>query len=88
MSWSASAVGKASAVRTEIARQFATSTKCTEPEEGVRQAAITLIDVCLAAQDAGAVLKVAASGSQWTDREKRLRNALSINVESLGDFFE
>jgi hypothetical protein len=33
MSWGVGAIGKASAVRTEIAKQFAGGHKCVDPEE-------------------------------------------------------
>lgn len=33
MSWGVGAIGKASAVRTEIAKQFASSHKCVDPQE-------------------------------------------------------
>ncbi len=44
MSWSVGAVGKASAVRSEISKQFTNGGKCSEPEESIRQAAASIID--------------------------------------------
>jgi hypothetical protein len=89
MSWSVSAMGKAPAVRTEIARQFTAQSKCMEPEEGVRQAARQLLDVSLAAQDAASIVKVSASGSQWTDNGRQIiRNTANVAIENMGAFLE
>lgn len=50
MSWSVSAVGKPSAVRDAITKQFANGGKCSEPEESIRQAAAAIIDKALESQ--------------------------------------
>jgi hypothetical protein len=88
MSWGVQAVGKAPAVAAEIERQFS-KTKCSEPEESVRQAAILLVSAALSAQDPSTVVKVGASGSQITDyTTKAIRNQLSITIEPLYGFME
>ena len=63
MSWSLQSVGKAPAVRADVAKSFTTN-QCTEPEETVRQAAAAVIDAALAAQDPSVAVKVTAQGSQ------------------------
>lgn len=89
MSWSVVAHGRAGAVRKEIARQFASGSKCTEPEETVRQAAIAIMDAALAAQQPTAVVKASASGSQSGDYSKQLfNNQLNITVEPQYGFLE
>jgi hypothetical protein len=91
MSWSVAAIGKASAVRASIADQFAKQSKCMEPEESVRQAAATLIDASLAAQDPATAVRVSASGSQgfkdW-DKKTGVFNSASIVVEPQHGFVE
>lgn len=90
MSWSVQAIGKAPAVAAEIAKQFASQSKCSEPEETVRQAAMALVTASIEAQDAATVvLKVEASGSQSTDfKTMAYRNQLKITIEPLYGFIE
>jgi hypothetical protein len=91
MSWGVQAIGKAAAVRKEIARQFTTGGKCSEPEEAVRLAAAAAIDYALEAQDASNSVKVSASGSQgYRDYEKKtgVYNTLSISIEPQHGFVE
>ncbi len=88
MSWSLVAVGKAPAVGAEITKQAARS-KCSEPEETVRQAAVATIAAAIAAQDPSTVVRVDASGSQSEDyTTKVMRNTLRILVEPLYGFLE
>jgi FlaG/FlaF family flagellin (archaellin) len=90
MSWGIGYVGKAPAVRTQCATEFANN-PCAEPEETVRQAAAAVIDAALASQDASNVVRVAASGSQsfknYTD-QTGVTNSLSITIEPLYGFLE
>lgn len=89
MSWGVSGTGRAPAVRAAIAMQFARHGKCMEPEETVRQAAATLIDAAIAAQDPTATLKVSANGSQSTDyTTKKVTNSLTLVVEPISQFIE
>jgi hypothetical protein len=90
MSWSVSATGKASAVRTEIKRQFETGSKCIEPEETVRLAAASLLDAAIAAQDPSKAVKISAGGSQNFDHSKNsvVSNNLNIVVEPIYGFVE
>ncbi len=90
MSWSVSAIGKAAAVKASIADQFSRN-KCSEPEETIRQAAAQLIDLAMSAQDAPAVVKVMASGSQgFRDYTAKtgVYNQLTITVEPQHGFVE
>jgi hypothetical protein len=90
MSWSVGAIGKASAVATEIAKQFTNGSKCAEPEESIRQAAASLIATSLGAQtDPSKAVKVQASGSQSEDYTTKLvSNSLSISIEPVYGFVE
>jgi len=89
MSWSVGAVGKAPAVRAAIAKQFAGQGKCTEPEETVRQAAISIIDAALAGQGDPVAVRVIASGSQGKAYPtEAITNNLSIAIEPLFVFVE
>lgn len=89
MSWSVAATGKAPAVCVAIAKQFAGQSKCLEPEEGVRQAAASLIDASLRVQDTSAVVKVSASGHQTTNYQTNASsNYLSILIEPQHGFLE
>lgn len=89
MSWSVQAIGKAEAVRTNIAQQFDKAGACAEPEESIRQAAKVLIDKAIEAQS-GAV-KVVACGSQsfkdW-NAKTGVTNAMSITIEPQYGFLE
>lgn len=89
MSWVVSAVGRTPAVLLEIAKQFANGSKCTEPEEGVRQAAAQLLGAAIGAQDPSVIIRVGASGSQSIDyKTNAVRNSLNISVEPLYGFVE
>lgn len=91
MSWSVSAFGKVGAVRKEIARQFATGSKCSEPEETIRMSAAKLIDDSLAAQDEGLAVNVTAGGSQnykdW-NAKTGLSSHLSLTISPQHGFLE
>lgn len=90
MSWSVSAVGKATAVRKSIADQFTRNT-CAEPEETVRQTAAKLLDAALAAQDDNQPVEVTASGSQgfkdW-NAKTGVSNQLTMNVRPIYGYVE
>jgi hypothetical protein len=90
MSWSVSAIGKASAVASSIAKQFSGS-PCQEPEETVRQAAARTIAAAIEAQDPNCAVKVIASGSMgfkdYSDKTGPYNN-VSIVVEPLHGFVE
>lgn len=92
MSWSVGGIGKAQAVATSIEAQFAQS-KCSDPEESVRQAARAAIAAALVAQNVGTVVKVTASGSQSTrydlaGKPAGFTNQLSIVIEPQWGFVE
>lgn len=91
MSWSVSSIGKAGAVRKEIAGQFDRQSACAEPEESVRQAAKQLIDASLAGQDENTAVRVSASGSQsfkdWSAKTG-VSNQLTISIDPQYNFVE
>ena len=91
MSWGLQVIGKAPAVRKEIALQ-ATKIKCSEPEETVRQAALSAIEAALSAQGDSVVVKVSASGSQGTEYQANgqgpIYNQLTITVDPQHGFVE
>jgi hypothetical protein len=88
MSWSVTAIGKSSAVRASIAKQFATGSKCAEPEETIRQAVAVVIDKALEAQAEATAVKVSASGSQSSSGGVVTNNSLSIIVDPMWGFVE
>lgn len=63
MSWSVSAVGKASAVAAKIAKDIA-ATHCSEPEETIKNSVGSIIATTLAAYPDTYAVSVTASGSQ------------------------
>lgn len=90
MSWSVAAIGKAPAVRKEIADQFSRG-KCNEPEETIRLQAAKLIDMALEATDPSYVVKVYANGHQsYTDWNKKANsnNAFNMVLEPQHGFLE
>ena len=94
MSWSVAAIGKPAAVGASIAKQAA-GTKCSEPEEGIRQAAIHLLATAVLAQNPAIPVKVAASGSQSVGYDHAtgkstgvFTNSLTISVEPQYGFVE
>lgn len=94
MSWVVSSVGRVAAVRDDIARQFSrqfTPYHCMEPEETVRQAAATLIDAALAAQNQDFAVSVRADGRQsFEDYSKKesVSTRLNISIEPLYGFLK
>ena len=92
MSWSVAALGKAEAVRKDIAAQFTRGSKCAEPEESIRQAASEIIDKALANQANVYVVKVQASGSQgyvdYASPDKGTYHSLGIDVQVMHGFVE
>src|SRR5712664_1255504 len=92
MSWSVGAIGKAAAMRSEIAQQFVRGGKCVEPEESIRLEAGKLIDKALESITGPFVVKVQASGSQnyknYSKPEEGICNNLSIAVEIQHNFVE
>jgi hypothetical protein len=89
MSWSVGGtIGKAPAVRAAIAKQFEQGSKCSEPEETIRQAAAKVIDAALAGQDPSKVVEVNASGSMSMNSGKVDGNSLTIQVTPKWGFLE
>jgi len=89
MSWSISGrMGKAAAVRAAVAKEFEQGSKCTEPEETIRQSAAQIIDSALAGQDPQQVVEVSASGHMSTNNGKVASNTLNIAVTPRWGFIE
>ena len=85
MSWSVATVGKSPEAASEIARQFATSGPCEEPEEGIRQGAAKLLALAIEAQDPDKQVRISAYGSQSKDYATgKIRNSLNITVTPEG----
>jgi hypothetical protein len=87
MSWSVSAIGKPGPVAAKVTEELNRFT-CTDPEEGVKQAAAALLATCLAAQDPNTAVRVSASGHQSGSVGNRLSNNLKIDVEPVYGFVE
>jgi len=89
MSWSVGATGKAAAVAKAIAKQFADAGKCVEPEETVRQAALSVISAAINGQGPKAAVTVNASGHQsGLPGTNEVSNTLTISVQPLYGFIE
>ena len=89
MSWSIGGfLGKAPAVRAKVAKAFADSGKCSEPEETIRQSAAQIIDAALAAQAESQVVEVSASGSMSKNGDVVTNNAVTISVVPKWGFIE
>lgn len=93
MSWSVAATGKAPAVGADLERQFANGSKCSEPEETIRQAARMLLAASIAGQDPASVVQISAAGSQSQSYStgasgSSIKNSLTIAVTPLGTFLE
>ena len=87
MSWSFSAVGKATAVAKAALAEKET-TRCAEPEEGHRKAALDYL-----AQAAGGIIgdnqfvRAEASGSMWKDGDTVKSHTLSLKFEPIYGVF-
>lgn len=88
MSWGIQAFGKATAVRVAVQKQFESGSKCTEPEETIRQAAAAIIDLALGDQATAQVLEVSASGSMYSKDGKVTSNGLNIAITPRWNFLE
>ncbi len=93
MSWSVQAVGKSDKVAEAIEAQFAGLSKCSEPEETVKQSVRAAVAASLAAQIPATAVKVSASGSQSSYRDHkdapvRVQNTVSVSIEPLWGFVE
>jgi hypothetical protein len=89
MSWSVSAIGKASAVAAKLATQFA-NIKCTEPEETIKNTVASAVAVALKAFPASYVVRVDASGSQSKSHAdpNAATNQLSVKIDPIYGFVE
>ena len=91
MSWSVSAIGKASAVAAKLAADF-TKIKCNEPEETIKNTVASALATALAAFPEKCAVRVEASGSQWvpdpTGAPSAMTNQLSVKVEPIHSFLE
>lgn len=91
MSWSVSAIGRASAVAAKLAAEF-TNYKCMEPEETVKGNVAAAVAAALAAFPPNQVVRVQAGGSQSslasTDGPVRAINNLNVAIEPVYGFVE
>lgn len=87
MSWSVSAVGKASAVAARITDDIA-RTKCSEPEETIKNNVGGVIATALGAFPPSTPVRVDASGSQSTLDPEKPVNQLSLRIEPIWGFIE
>ena len=93
MSWSVAAIGKVTAVRAELERQFASLSKCVEPEETVKQNVRSSLASALSGFKDDFAVKVGASGSQQKDYSDpknpvAMSNSLNVSVEPIWNFVE
>lgn len=91
MSWSVSAVGRASAVAAKLARDFS-SIKCSEPEETIKNTVASAIATALSAFPPGSSVQVSANGSQQSveygkDTPEKI-NQLTVSIAPLWGFVE
>lgn len=88
MSWSISAVGKASKVSGKITGDL-NKIKCQEPEQSIKDQVGYIIIAALAAYPENVAVKVEASGSQWqaSGKEEAVNN-LNLKIEPLYGFVE
>ncbi len=93
MSWSVSAVGKASAVKAKLVKEIEDCCRhLVEPERTVALAASVLLSASLDAQIPDSAVKASAFGSQSTRGVKgqpdAVTNSLKIEVEPIHGFVE
>jgi hypothetical protein len=91
MSWSVSAIGKAAAVAEKVASELERS-KCSEPEETIKNTVADVVGVALRAFPPNYAVRVNASGSQQTPdfskAPKEIVNSLNVSIEPIWGFVE
>jgi hypothetical protein len=92
MSWSVSAIGKPASVAAKVQKDL-DGYRCTDPEEGVKQAAGVAILAAVNAQSANSVVRVTASGHQSPIYDEKgqtvgFQNQLQMIVEPIYGFVE
>lgn len=87
MSWSVSASGKSSAVRTAIAGQLANCSSLIGTERVLKDKVAELVDAAVAAQTDGTGVTVIASGSMYREGTKE-QQTLRIEITPLWNFVE
>lgn len=94
MSWSFQAVGRASAV-IDKARKDLAAIKCSEPEETIKNTALTIVEASLSAMPEASAVKITANGSQSTAYgpdnkpvEGKFTNNFNLTIEPLWGFVE
>jgi hypothetical protein len=88
MSWSVSAVGRAGAIAAKVAASLANS-KCSEPEETIKNAVAGAIATALAAFPPSFPGRVEASGSQScpdSTKPDEKTNQLKVSIEPIWNF--
>ena len=88
MTWSIQSIGKASAVRSDIADQVS-RINCAEPEASILANTAKSIDLALESFPASYAVKVTASGSQFSPAsDGSMVNQLSLTIEPIYGFKE
>lgn len=88
MSWSVNAIGKAHAVAAKLSANLASS-RCSEPEETIKNIVGSAIAAALAAFPANYAVKVVAMGSQScpdSSNPDEKTNSLSLTIEPIWGF--
>ena len=92
MSWSVSAIGKASSVKAKLDKEIEDLLKhLPKPENSVAEAAKVLLDATLDAQVPDAAVKASAWGSQsqfYGQGSDRITNSVKVEVEPVPGFVE
>lgn len=86
MSWSVSGVGRASALRDKVAKQF-DGINCAEPEQTIKNKVAAIVDISLQAMRGDQAVKVSCSGSQYVDGQGQI-NTVRVEVEPIYGFVE
>lgn len=87
MSWSISKIGRATAVAAAVATEMAATTPLAEPEETARKNAADSIAKTLAEYPSDIVVRVEASGSQFS-QSGGLINTCVLNIMPMFGFVE
>lgn len=90
MSWSVSAFGKTTAVAAKLSADFARIT-CSEPEQSIKNKVAEVVAAALAVYPAGTVVRVEASGSQYTPdstKPDEKTNNVKLSLDPVHGFVE
>lgn len=91
MSWSVSALGKPAAVAAKLELDFKRISKMEEPEQSVKDNAAASVAATLAAYPPNMLVRVEASGSQYSPSGAAAVERISthsLKIENLGPIIE